>query len=191
MKCSKCLFPNHKGSTFCSACGAKLDPLEAKPGEKVSVPANAEITINVVEKPKPKKLGCFGIFGAFILIALIFSAISGNTGNQNQSEEAPTADPNYFCSSMLRSLNEAVEYMGNAGSKYTVDEVAAVLKDQGDKLSSGYDFQMAGNAERLGWIRNAGKQLLQIRVAIIDGGDVEAPAASFSESLNLITDSCN
>jgi hypothetical protein len=91
---------------------------------------------------------------------------------------------------MMRSLNEAVEYMGNAGSKYTADEVAAVLKDEGDKLSSGYDLQMAGNAERLGWIRNAGNQLLQIRVAIIDGGDVEAPAASFSESLNLISDSC-
>ncbi len=190
MKCPKCLFPNLKGSTFCSACGAKLERLEASPGDKVSVPANSEITINVVEKPKPKKLGCLGIFGVFILVAIIFGALSGNSNSDNQADPTPTADPNYFCSAMMRSLNEAVEYMGNAGSKYTADEVAAVLKDEGDKLSSGYDLKMAGNAERLGWIRNAGNQLLQIRVAIIDGGDVEAPAASFSESLNLISESC-
>jgi hypothetical protein len=80
--------------------------------------------------------------------------------------------------------------MGNAGSIYTVDEVAAVLKQEGDKLSSGYDLQLAGSAERLAWLRNAGNQLLKIRVAIIDGGDIDAPVASFTDSLNRISASC-
>ncbi len=197
MKCSKCKATIQEGASFCPSCGVNLNGSEiSTSGKKITAPAGSDITINVFDKnadlntSKAKRIGCFSFLGILVFVALIFSVISGNAGRNSASDPAPTSDPNAYCSGMMRSLNEAVEHMGNAGSIYTVDEVAAVLKQEGDKLSSGYDLQLAGSAERLAWLRNAGNQLLKIRVAIIDGGDIDAPVASFTDSLNRISASC-
>lgn len=191
MKCSKCQFPNLKGSTFCSACGTKLDSVEATPGDKVSIPANSEITINVVEKKSPKKVGCFGLILIVVFVSVIFSAISGNSRNESSSTPSPTETKGSYCAIIMKSLNEAVEYMGNAGSKYTVGDVAAVLDKRGSALASGFDIEMAGGAERLSVIQDAGQQLLQIRVNLIDGGDITPAAEQFKKDYDYLAATCN
>lgn len=196
MKCPKCQFPNLKDAVFCSACGIRLEAHQAKSGDSVSVPGNSEITINVVEKDKPKKLGCFGI----VFLVIIFSAMIGlisnavNSGSDSQSSSVVSATPTQtkgsYCAILMKSLNEAIEYMGNAGSKYTVSDVAQVLEKRGNSLVSGFDVEMAGSAERLGWINDAGKQLLQIRVSIVDGGEITSAAEKFKKDYALIAKTC-
>lgn len=190
MKCPKCQFPNLKGSTFCSACGTKLDSVEATPGDKVSIPANSEITINVVEKKSPKKVGCFGLILILLFVSVVFSAISGNSKNEASSTPSPTETTGSYCAILMKSLNEAVEYMGNAGSKYTVGDVAAVLDKRGSALATGFDVEMAGSVERLEAIQEAGNQLLQIRVNLIDGGDITPAANAFKNAYDYIAASC-
>jgi hypothetical protein len=90
----------------------------------------------------------------------------------------------------MKSLNEAVEYMGNAGSKYTLGDVAAVLEKRGTALATGFDVEMAGSLERLEAIQEAGDQLLQIRVNLIDGGDVTPAANAFKNAYDYIAASC-
>ena len=190
MKCPECLLPNSAGSLDCSGCGSSLTSKAEQPSkETFESPIK---TAGEESKPSANKVGLIVFASVLAIIGIVF--INGlNKGVPVASDPTPTqtADPNFYCSSMLRSLNKAVEYMGNAGTLYTIGDVAAVLQDEGDSLRSGYNLQMAGDADRLGWIRNAGSQLLQIRVALIDGGDIDTPIASFSESLNLISASCN
>jgi len=190
MKCPKCQFLNFGGSTYCSACGSKLDSVKANSGDKVSIPANSEITINVVEKKSPKKIGCFGLILIVLFVSLVFNTISGNSGNDASSSPSPRETTGSYCAILMKSLNEAVEYMGNAGSKYTLGDVAAVLEKRGTALATGFDVEMAGSLERLEAIQEAGDQLLQIRVNLIDGGDVTPAANAFKNAYDYIAASC-
>lgn len=191
MKCPKCQMPNQKWAAFCSACGEKLNADKTVTVvEQKTVPNGSEITINVVEKKAPKKLGCFGVILVVVFVSLIFSAISGNSRSETASTPSPTETTGAYCAILMKSLNEAVEYMGNAGSKYTVGDVAAVLDKRGSALASGFDLEMAGSEERLQAIREAGNQLLQIRVNLIDGGDITPAANAFKSAYEYIASSC-
>jgi hypothetical protein len=191
MNCSKCNFPNQKGSVYCSACGAKFEATQIVSGDKVNVPAGADVTINVTNKAQPKKLGCFGIVFLVVIFGAMLSLLTNAGNKDNQVTSTPTQTTGSYCGVLMRSLNESVEYMGNAGTKYTVADVADVLEKRGMSLASGFDVQMAGSAERLATIQDAGNQLLAIRVAIVDGGDISKAAKAFKTDFAKISASCN
>jgi hypothetical protein len=197
MKCSKCKATIQEGASFCPSCGVNLNGSEiTTSGKKITAPAGSDITINVFDKnadlntAKARKIGCFSFLGIIVFVALLFSLITGNSSSRTASETQAPSTTGSYCGILMKTLNESVEYMGNAGSKYTLADVSAVLEDNGRSLTQGYDLEMAGSAERLSWIRNAGNQLLKIRVIINDGGDIDPPVASFTESFSLISETC-
>lgn len=191
MKCPKCQMPNQKWAAFCSACGEKLNADKTvSVVEQKTVPNGSEITINVVEKKAPKKLGCFGVILVIVFVSLIFSAISGNSKSETASTPEPTNSQGSYCAILMKSLNESVEYMGNAGTTYSIGDVAAVLEKRGSALATGFDVDMAGSPERLAVIQDAGKQLLQIRVRLLDGGDITPSAEAFKQDFEYIAATC-
>jgi len=150
------------------------------------------VTVNLVEKKQPKKIGCVGVVGLVILASVVFNAISGGSRSSEPaaSASAPAPETGSYCLVLMKYLNEAVTVMGNAGSTATVADVTSVLEERGTALASGFDLEMAGSAERLATIRDAGNQLLKIRVAILDGGDITPAAEAFKADYAAIKATC-
>jgi hypothetical protein len=194
MNCPKCNVANARAASFCMGCGSKLESLahrSTSTSKKISTVS--DVTINIVEKKQPKKLGCFGLVFVVILVSMIFSAVTGNTKNEPSapvSEPTRTQETSAYCGVLMKYLNEAVEYMGNAGTEYSISDVTSVLKDRGTALATGFDLTMAGSEARLVTIRDAGKQLLQIRVNLLDGGDITPAAEAFKRDYEFISETC-
>lgn len=189
MNCSKCNASNNADAVFCSKCGVSISSGEATPA-----PA---LTVNLVEKRQPKKIGCIGVVVLVILASAIFNAISGGSkssepaaNTSSASAVAPAPTTGSYCLVLMKYLNEAVTVMSNAGSTATVADVTSVLEKRGTALASGFDLDMAGSAERLATIRDAGNQLLKIRVAILDGGDVTPAAEAFKADYAALKATC-
>lgn len=186
MNCSKCNSSNNFDAIFCSKCGVSLATGEPTPAPPV--------TVNLVESKRPKKIGCIGIVVLVILASVVVNAISGGFKSSepaaSASVAAPVAESGSYCLILMKYLNEAVTVMGNAGSTATVADVTSVLEKRGSALASGFDLEMAGSAERLATIRDAGNQLLKIRVAILDGGDVNPAAEAFKADYSALKATC-
>ncbi len=186
MNCSKCHASNNADAVFCSKCGVSLATGEAAPAPAV--------TVNLVEKKQPKKIGCIGVVVLVILASVVINAISGGSKSSepaaSASADAPAAQTGSYCLVLMKYLNEAVTVMGNAGSTATVADVTSVLEERGTTLASGFDLEMAGSPERLATIRDAGNQLLKIRVAILDGGDINPAAEAFKADYAAIKATC-
>lgn len=186
MNCSKCNASNNGDAVFCSKCGVSLATGEATPAPPV--------TVNLVEKKQPKKIGCIGVVVLVILASVVFNALSGGSKSSepaaSASAAAPAAETGSYCLVLMKYLNEAVTVMGNAGSTATVADVSSVLEKRGTALASGFDLDMAGSAERLATIRDAGNQLLKIRVAILDGGDTTAAIEAFKADYAALKATC-
>jgi hypothetical protein len=136
---------------------------------------------------KGKKIGCGSIIIFFLLLAWI-SSLFNNGGDTEPT--TPTKTTGSYCAILTKYINEAVTVMGGAGTTTTVADVTSVLLDRGTALATGFDVEMAGSVERYNLIRGAGQQLLQIRVALIDGGDVTKPANDFATSAAAIKATC-
>lgn len=193
MKCPKCQLPNQDWASFCSGCGEKLTPkARIASSNTVETPGNQEITVNLVQKKQIKPIGCFGIAIIVLIVVALFSSLSNSNSLDQASSPTPTIsqDTGAYCAILMKSLNEAVVYMGNAGTKYTLEEVSAVLEKRGSALASGFDIEMAGSPERLAAIQEAGNQLLQIRVNLIEGGDITPAAEAFKVAFDYISATC-
>ncbi len=193
MKCPKCQMPNQDWASFCSGCGEKLSPKAKIASSKTAeTSGNQEITVNLVEKKQMKPIGCFGIAIIVLVVVALFSSLSNSNSSEQASSPTPaiTQDTGAYCAILMKSLNEAVVYMGNAGTKYTLEDVAGVLEKRGTALASGFDLEMAGSPDRLAAIREAGNQLLQIRVNLIDGGDITPAAEAFKVAFDYISATC-
>lgn len=66
-----------------------------------------------------------------------------------------------------------------------------MLENRGTTLASGFGLEMAGSPARLATIRDAGNQLLKIRVAILDGGNVTPAAEAFKADYSALKATCN
>jgi hypothetical protein len=91
---------------------------------------------------------------------------------------------------LTKYLNEATEALSQAGTTATIADVSSVLLDRGTALATGFDVEMAGSVERYNLIRETGQNLLQIRVALIDGGDITEPANKYATNIEAIRATC-
>jgi hypothetical protein len=80
--------------------------------------------------------------------------------------------------------------MDNAGITATEDEVLATLKDSGDLLSQGYDLSMIEDQKNLTLVRNAGLDLLKIRVSLVYGEDTSADVKLFVQRYLKLNEIC-
>jgi hypothetical protein len=136
------------------------------------------------------------LLGVFVISLLVFAFNSIGARYSDLRESAPKEviakpDPNAYCPGLMSDLYKVVTELGNAGSTASVSDIVTLLKEVGTRLSTGYDLQLAGTAERLTAIRTAGLAMLEIRVALLDGGDVTPPALVLKESAEFISASCN
>jgi hypothetical protein len=142
---------------------------------------------------KKKGIGCLGVAGIIILgLFLIGSFANGKASEVSSPEASPSSGGNKssYCLVIRQYVNDAVRVMGNAGSTSTLDDVVSVLKDSGTKLSTGFDSEMAGSQKMFTAISDAGSQLLRIRVALLDGGDVKRPSVAFQKDYAVIMSNC-
>jgi hypothetical protein len=84
-----------------------------------------------------------------------------------------------YCSTVQRQIGDAYDIMENAGITATEDEVIATLKESGELLSQGYDLSMIEDQTNLTLVRNAGLDLLKIRVSLVYGEDTTADVKLF------------
>jgi hypothetical protein len=138
-------------------------------------------------KNHANKIAWLGFF-AIIALLIWISSLFNNGGDPEPT--TPTKATGSYCAILTKYINEAVTVMGGAGTTTTVADVTSVLLDRGTALATGFDVEMAGSVERYNLIRGAGQQLLQIRVALIDGGDVTKPANDFATSAAAIRATC-
>jgi hypothetical protein len=140
-------------------------------------------------KPKPILYLVILAIPLFLLISA-FMPKSSSTTDPTTSPEPQQALGGY-CPAVMRYLNDAVQVMGGAGETTTADDIVPVLKDSGEKLSQGFDTNMVDTASNVALLNNAGKDLLRIRVDILNGDDVEADASRFMDRYNKINSMCN
>jgi hypothetical protein len=95
-----------------------------------------------------------------------------------------------YCSSVQRQIKDAYDIMDNAGITATEDEVLATLKDSGDLLSQGYDLSMIEDQKNLTLVRNAGLDLLKIRVSLVYGEDTSADVKLFVQRYLKLNEIC-
>ena len=95
-----------------------------------------------------------------------------------------------YCSTVQRYLDDAYDIMENAGITATEDEVIATLKESGELLSQGYDLTMIKDQTNLTLVRNAGLDLLKIRVSLVYGEDASADVKTFVQRYIKLNEIC-
>jgi hypothetical protein len=95
-----------------------------------------------------------------------------------------------YCSSVQRQIGDAYDIMENAGITATEDEVIATLKESGELLSQGYDLSMIEDQTNLTLVRNAGLDLLRIRVSLVYGEDTSADVKLFVQRYLKLNEIC-
>jgi hypothetical protein len=138
-------------------------------------------------KNHANKIAWLGFF-AIIALLIWISSFFNNGGDRESSE--PTKTTGSYCPILTKYLNEATEALSQAGTTATIADVSSVLLDRGTALATGFDVEMAGSVERYNLIRETGQNLLQIRVALIDGGDITEPANKYATNIEGIRATC-
>jgi hypothetical protein len=95
-----------------------------------------------------------------------------------------------YCSTVQRQIGDAYDIMENAGITATEDEVIATLKESGELLSQGYDLSMIEDQTNLTLVRNAGLDLLRIRVSLVYGEDTSADVKLFVQRYLKLNEIC-
>lgn len=134
-----------------------------------------------------KRIGCFGLIGIVLMLAWVSSIFNGGDSNVASTPKKTTG---MYCAVLMKYLNESIDVMANAGKTASISDVSSVLEDRGTALATGFDAEMAGSVERYNAIRSAGEQLLKLRVAILDGGDITEPANQFKQDAQAIQATC-
>lgn len=112
-------------------------------------------------------------------------------------ESRPTEEPvkaveplGGYCSTVQRQIGNAYDIMVNAGITATEEEVIATLKESGERLSQGYDLGMIDNQKNLTLVRNAGLDLLKIRVSLVYHEDTSADLKKFVQRYLKLNEIC-
>ena len=94
------------------------------------------------------------------------------------------------CQSVMRYLNKAVIVLGGAGETTTIDDILPVLQNSGDLLTGGYGSDDLGGMANYNLVNGAGKDLLKLRVDLVEGYDITEDSASFLDRYTKIKAMC-
>jgi len=136
------------------------------------------------------------ITGTLILGLALTGCSSGSKTSPEEDITATTEAPEEVqalggsCQSVMRYLNKAVVVLGGAGETTTMDDILPVLQNSGEMLTGGFGSEDLGGMSNYNLVNGAGKDLLRMRVDLIDGTDVSEDSASFLEGFNTIKAMC-
>jgi hypothetical protein len=130
-----------------------------------------------------KRIRTFAIVSITLVLAWVTSLVITASPKETVTEDER------FCTEITDYLYETIDILEDGGTTYTVADVTSALLDRGTTLVTAYDVENSG-LEWYNMLQHAGNQLLQIRVALIDGGDVNGPAQRFASAVEAVEAYC-
>ena len=137
-KCQKCGFENQMGSIFCRECGEKLD-MNAIDPNKLQKDVDKEKLIKKTKKRIKSAISA----GIFLLVLAAFLGVIFYNGGLREYEE-----PTVNAASVNQKYNSAVKGGNGGQTKFSYDEINALLKSKVVQPLSEIDsFVKVTNAE--------------------------------------------
>jgi hypothetical protein len=130
------------------------------------------------------------ITGTMILgLALTGCSSSSQTSLEGDTPEQVQALGG-SCQSVMRYLNKAVIALGGAGETTTIDDLLPILQNSGEMLTGGFGSEDLGGMANYNLVNGAGKDLLRMRVDLVEGNDPSEDSTSFLNGYNTIKEMC-
>jgi hypothetical protein len=95
-----------------------------------------------------------------------------------------------YCVTIMSYLQQSVNVMAGAGTTYTEADLMSTLKENGDKLSQGFDASMVDTQTNADLLYAAGNALLRIRVDVENGTATSADSSEFLAKFKEIKAIC-
>lgn len=125
---------------------------------------------------------------------LLGFVLTGCSSGTSSAPESQTSEPvqalGGSCQSVMRYLNKAVIVLGGAGETTTIDDILPVLQNSGELLTGGFGSEDLGGMANYNLVNGAGKDLLRLRVDLVNGNDITQDSNSFLNGYNTIKAMC-
>lgn len=137
MFCEKCGVKNSDESTFCTACGAKLNGVE---------PVVSDTSVTVNSNNKNRKVGIIAVAAAaaatvvVVLVVVLIIALSGGRGYKDTVEKYVYAQFKPDAAAMIELLPEKVIEYGLEEVGYDEDEFDEYLEEVNEEMQEYRDF---------------------------------------------------
>ena len=138
---------------------------------------------------KPKSLKVFAI--SSLALTLLLTGCSASSSSSDSNSTPPVAEPmGGYCVTIMSYLQQSVNVMAGAGTTSTPGDILSTLKENGDKLSKGFDSSMVDTQSNADLLYQAGNALLRIRVDVENGNATSADSSEFLAKFKKIKAIC-
>lgn len=182
--------------TLCPRCGKELRKSSMS---KLGDANGGELSRRQSEREnKAQNLGCLVLI-ALVVIAVIVGFVSiYNSGkvqidefNASASAEAAADDLKFSgnCPGLTYAVDETTATLAGLGDTSTSDDAISILKKNGE-LFQGY-AALVQDVDQASVVRDAGSEMLQLRVALIGGSETQKIAMWLKSDFQTISSVCN